>query len=275
MSKVIDRPQNLELVSSEHPFKEYCREFIKIHFYQLSQREIARNLKIGKTTVNRWAKFLGLVFKKHTVDEDYFDHWSSKMAYILGYICADGNIAWDTQRGYQSLTITASMKDKAHLERIRKILKSSKTLLYSPSTKSYRLIVNNRKICLRLMNLGIFPKKSLILKFPKVPKKYIKDFVRGYIDGDGSLKYFARKRSPYFEIMICSGSKSFIMTLNDKIYQNLAIKSKIFQAGANCYILRYCCSRGRKLAEWMYNQSEIYLIRKFSQYEKALCPRKE
>lgn len=271
----MERPQNLELVGTNHPFKIYCRRYIKIHFYQQSQRGIARVLKIGKTTVNGWARKLGLSFKKHTADESYFNHWSKTMAYILGYICADGSVAWDKKRGYQSLTITASAKDKTHLEKIRKILRSTKPLLYGKSTKSYRLIINSGRMCKRLMHLGISPKKSLILRFPKIPLKYLRDFIRGYIDGDGSLRYFARKRSPYFEIMISSGSKDFIVSLEGKIFSCLGIKSRISKYGANCYILRYSCARGLSLAEWLYQDAKIYLIRKFKKYETALGPRME
>jgi len=218
---------------------------------------------------------MGLIFRKHTVNEKYFPHWSERMAYLLGFIYADGNIAWDSAKGYYSLTITASEKDKDHLEKIRKVLQSTKPLLYGESTKSYRLIVNNKKICRRLMKLGVFPRKSLIIKFPQILQKYIRSFIRGYIDGDGSVKYFARKRSPYFEVTISSGSKKFIASLKDKIHLNLNINSVITKSGMNCYLLRYSCKRGLKLAEWLYQDADFYIIRKFNKYQEAISSRKE
>ncbi len=137
-----DKPKNLENVDINDPYKIYCRQYICDFFGKISQREIARRLKIGKTTVNKWAKSLGFSFKKHTADEGYFRSTSPEMFYVLGYISADGNVSWNRDKKYNALTITAAEKDVDHLEKIRKLLKSTKPLLYSGSTKSYRLIVD-------------------------------------------------------------------------------------------------------------------------------------
>lgn len=271
----MNKPFNLETIEFDHPFKEYCRQSIKANFGQSSQREIARKLSIGKTTVNRWAKNLGLFFRKHTANEKYFNSWSFEMAYMLGYIFADGNVAWNTTKGYYSLTVTASQKDKDHLERTRLMMASTKPLLYGKSTQSYRLIVNSKKICKRLIGLGVTPKKSLTLKFPKMSQRYLKDFIRGYVDGDGSLRYFARERSPYFELMISSGSEDFLKVLEKKIFKELQIRSRLFKTGKNCYVLRYFCAKGLKLATWLYQDAKIYLERKYNKYQEALGSRKE
>ena len=139
--------------------KENILHFIRSNFGKISQREIARKLNIGKTTVNRWLEELGLKFKKHTVNEHFFDELNENSAYLLGYIYADGNIAWNPEKGYQALTITAAAKDKDHLERIRGLLSSTKPLLFSQKTNSYRLVANNKNLCKRLMMLGVFPRK--------------------------------------------------------------------------------------------------------------------
>lgn len=246
-----------------------------IFFGKISQREIARRLNVGKTTVNRWAKDLGFYFRKHTVNDNYFKNLSPDMAYILGYVSADGSVAWDVFKGYYGLTITAAEKDKNHLEKTRLIMKSTKPLLYSGPTKSYRLIVNNKQICKDLMKFGIVPRKSLIIKFPDLPKLYLKDFIRGYIDGDGSLRYFNRPRSPYFELLVCSGSRDFIVTLEEKIFQQLNINSRVTKTKNNCFLLRYSCQRGLKLAQWIYEDASLYLPRKFIIYQEALSFRKE
>ena len=94
--------------------KKVCLDFIKQNFGKIPQRKMARELGIGKTTVNTWSAQMGLKHKKHTVNEIFFDAFDEKMAYILGFIYADGNIAWNPKKGYQSLTITAAAKDKNH-----------------------------------------------------------------------------------------------------------------------------------------------------------------
>jgi hypothetical protein len=252
--------------------KEQYLELIEPRLGKISQRQIARELKIGKTTVNKWAKEeLNFIQKKHTVNENFFDILDEESSYLLGLIYADGNIAWNTKKGYYCLTITASAKDVQHLERLRKILSSTKPLLYSSKTNSYRLIVNNKKLCKKLMKLGVIPKKSLIVRFPKnIPKQQLKHFIRGVIDGDGNVRFVERKRSPYFEITISSGSKRFCDGLVRAIKTIAEVNTKIRKAGKNTYILQYSCSRGEKLAKCIYSNATIFLERKYLQYKNKM-----
>jgi len=247
--------------------KKEMLPFIKLHFDNISQREIARRLGIGKTAVNRWSKELGLYFKKHTVNENFFDEWNEQSAYILGLIYSDGNIAWNPKKGYYSLTITASEKDKDHLEKIRNILSSTKPLLYAPKTKSYRFIVNSKTLCKKLMRLGVTPRKSLTIKFPKLPKEHLKHFLRGIIDGDGSVRYFDRKRSPYFDITISSGSKIFLNELVNIVKNIFSVDGNVRNQAKNVYVVSYSCSRGKKLAKYLYTNASIFLERKYLPYK--------
>jgi len=254
--------------------REYL-PFIKSNFNKISQREIARRLKIGKTTVNRWSEEMGLKFKKHTVNEKFFDVFNENSSYILGLIFSDGNISWNTKKGYYSITITAAEKDKDHLEKIRNILSSTKPLLYAPKTKSYRLIVNSKKMCRRLMQLGVIPKKSLSVKFPeKIPKENLKHFLRGVIDGDGSISYLDRKRSPYFSIKIYSGSESFLSQLAMAVKKITSLKADVQKrANKNLYTVSYTCSKGEKLAKYLYSDANIFLERKYLPYKNKVLRR--
>jgi len=243
--------------------------FIQSNFSVISQRKMAKILDIGRTTVNRWSSELGLKFKKHTVNEKFFDKLNENSVYLLGYIYADGNICWNPKKGYQALTITAAAKDKEHLKNMRTLMSSTKPLLYSSKTNSYRLIVNNKKICQRLMQLGVTPRKSLTVKFPNnIPSNLINHFIRGIIDGDGNVRYVNRKRSPYFEITIASGSQKFCQGLVNSINQNFGIKTNIRKAKENTFILQYSCSKGEKLANFIYSNSNIFLDRKYLAYKK-------
>lgn len=243
---------------------------ISSNFNKISQRKIANMLGLGRTTVNRWSREIGLAFKKHTVNETFFDEFNENSSYALGLIYSDGNIAWNPKKGYYSLTITASEKDKAHLENIRNLLSSTKPLLYAPKTKSYRLIVNNKNLCRGLMQSGVTPKKSLTIKFPEIPKNYLRHFMRGVIDGDGNVRYVARERSPYFEITIASGSLEFCKGVVKAIKESLGIDANIRKVAKNVYVIQYSCSRGERLAKYIYQDTTIFLNRKNLEYKKLL-----
>jgi hypothetical protein len=247
--------------------KKALLPIIKSNFNKLSQREIARRIGIGKTSVNRWSKELGLFVKKHIVNEHFFDELDKNSAYILGFIYADGNVAWDEAKGYYTLTITAAEKDKVHLEAIRSHLSSTKPLLYSESTKSYRMIVNNKTICKKLISLGVIPRKSLVVSFPKLPANLQSHFIRGVVDGDGNVRYVSRKRSPYFEITISSGSKGFLISLADLVDKNIGIQVNLRKIGTNTYQVQYSCAKGKKFGDYIYSDASLYLERKYKEYK--------
>src|SRR3989338_7818201 len=241
--------------------------FIKEKFGTLSEREIAKRLKLGKTTINRWSRELGFMPIKHTVNESFFDDLNEKSVYLLGYIYADGNINWNIDKSYWALTITASAKYKNHLETIRNILSSTKPLLYSHKTNSYSLIANSKKLCQNLIELGVVPRKSLIVKFPNLPNNnLLRHFIRGIIDGDGNVRYVNRKRSPYFEITIASGSRAFCEGLIKAVKENAGISANIREVNKNLHIIQYSCSRGEKLAKFVYSEANIFLERKYLPY---------
>lgn len=244
--------------------------FIKENFGKISFREMARRLHIGNTTICKWAKELGLYVKQDTVNENYFKTWTPDMAYILGFIFADGNIAWNPEKAYRALTITVAAKDKVHLEKMRILLESTKPLFYSDLTNSYRLIINNKKVCIDLMNLGVVPRKSLIKEFPDIPIDYICDFIRGYVDGNGTVRYTDRKRSSYFEISICCGSIRFLEKLVEVVETNIGIKINIIHSKENVYTARYTCTKGMQFAKWIYNNHDLCLLRKYNNYQIAL-----
>ena len=248
--------------------KQKLLPFIKENFGKISQREIARRIGVGKTTINTWTKELGLFHKKHTVNESFFDEFNEESSYTLGLIYADGNIAWNPTKGYQALTITTSAKDKEHLEKLRLLMSSTKSLLYSSSTNSYRLIVNNKNLVLRLMELGVFPRKSLTIKFPDfLPTKMMSHFLRGVIDGDGCVYYLNRKRSPYFSIRIYSGSPHFLYKLAQFVEKNYDISGKVNLVNPSTFGVEYTCSRAKKLGRIIYQDFNISLERKYKIYK--------
>jgi len=239
---------------------------LRRNFGRVSQRETARLLGLGHTTVNRWYGEMGLKYHKFTCDESFFDTWTEESAYVLGYTFTDGNVQCNPTKSRWGLTITASEKDSAHLERIRQLLKITKPLLYASKTRSYRMIIANRPLAEKLVRLGVVPHKSLIVEFPQVPQRYIKHFMRGVIDGDGSVFFFDRPRSPYFSIRIYSGSRKFLIGARKAIMDETGINAKVREVHKNAYVLDYSCSRAERLGRWLYDDSHIFLERKHEQY---------
>lgn len=50
-----------------------------------------------------------------------------------------------------------------------------------------KIVLNSKKMSNDLIDKGIVPNKSLVLKPPKINKKYYLPFILGYFDGDGTI----------------------------------------------------------------------------------------
>ncbi len=59
------------------------------------------------------------------INQNIFKTWSSEMAYLLGYIFADGCITFDKSREGNPYTLNITSADKMHLYKIRKSLGSN------------------------------------------------------------------------------------------------------------------------------------------------------
>ena len=158
----------------------------------------ARYIRMVLSDSNVPRRAIGSWKRKYDITENYFKMWSNNMAYILGFIAADGVI----------------QKESYILEDIKKELKTNQPLYQNKKTGVYMLNINSKTIKYNLMNIhGIMPCKSFNIEFPFVPEEYLHHFVRGYFDGDGYVKYET------YTVSFVGGSYSFMNSLN-QVLQN-------------------------------------------------------
>ena len=128
---------------------------------------------------------------KYKVQDDYFFNPNINNCYWAGFIAADGCI----QQGSKYLTFGLQEKDLYILENFKKdlqftgIISTTRKKMGRRVFKGNIIKINSPLICKDLKeNFNIIPKKSLVLLPPKiVDKYYIKSFIIGYIDGDGTV----------------------------------------------------------------------------------------
>jgi len=203
------------------------------------------------------------------------------MAYILGYTFADGSLYKNTH-GYYYLEYTST--DAELIEKVRKLLGSSHKISFrlrekdNPNYKNcYRIQIGARLIVEDLEKLGVIQNKSLVAKFPEVPRAYIGDFVRGYFDGDGGVnlkQYWRKSRNNWnwvFTTQFTSGSKDFLDGLRKSLKGRVVggqIRQK-HQRGGFDFIL----SRHDSLAlfKLMYDNAPVDMLlkRKYNIFLKA------
>ena len=152
----------------------------------------------------------------------YFDSWSPNMAYVLGFLFADGCV----NKSRTSIHTLISTKDEAVLNFIRQEIQvKSKIIHYDEKidkrgshTKPQSLLaISSTILCKRLGELGLHPRKTYNNDpFPKVPNEIMGHFVRGYFDGDGSVCCYLNKKWPVCSISFV-GSPKFIGGLRDTL----------------------------------------------------------
>lgn len=246
-----------------------CKQAVDFYIESKSIQKTARKFKIRNNYLSMYLKSIGIEVINHqnitNLDETVFDVIDSEeKAYWLGFLYADGYIS----KRDNAVELSLQLTDYEHLEKFMKFLKRANTV----KTDSFRcrLSFTNKHIHNQLINLGCTTQKSLTLTFPNkdiIPKHLLKDFVRGYVDGDGCIYIFQRKTAkialPGFNIL---GTEAFLKSLQkemnwrrNKIYKKLGQEARTINY-AGYYVI--------EMLDALYKDSTIYLNRKYEKYLK-------
>jgi len=206
----------------------------------------------------------------YDINEDFFSSWSPEMAYVFGLIITDGCVS---DAGVISLCIN----DRDLLEKVKKVLRSGHKITPSRHQKGlYYFHFAREKLVADLAKLGVLPRKSLTVKFPQVPERYLVDFIRGVFDGDGSV-FFDKRRVNYpLRSKFVSGSEAFIEGLQRALEDCLGMpKRTIYKQKTKngwSYMFIYDHKDSAKLFEILYKnaQNGLFLDRKYKRFLEGL-----
>jgi len=257
----IDSQRNL--LKELYPQRNFNSELEKIlgHPWRSINHE-AQKLKLRRGTHPRIfsKRKRDKFYQNYFVNDQFFQTWSPEMAYILGFIFGDGNIANHTKSSQRSHNyVRFSSKDREILKKIQRAMKSNHPIKKEITRKKfiiYRLVISSKVLQNDLEILGISQTK--FLQFPDVPSKFLNSFVRGYFDADGNISLDSR-------VTFYSISKDFLNALSKAISNEIGIRFKesCKRTNRNMFNLRYSKQDALKILNWLYRNSTIYLERKF------------
>ena len=227
-----------------------------------SRQSLSRRLKKERVCVIRKDIMIN-------INENIFDNIDSEeKAYWLGFLFADGNIS---QKNYY-VSVNLSIKDKSHLEKLRKFLNYERELITCFTKQGYgvvRLRVSNKHLWSTLNSIGCIPAKSLTLKFPfdifNKKNDLIRHFIRGYFDGDGCLTYRDKlHKRPEVNVI---GTEDFLRGMEHFLpvnpMKNLRIKHK---ENGKIFVWEKDSRVAFKVANFLYKDANIFLERKYNKY---------
>lgn len=135
--------------------------------------------------------------RKLSLNTDYFKRIGPAQAYWLGFLAADGCVAVlrGLNRPHPQFVLSAYSKDKDHLEKLKKAINAGHKIV-GPYRKSggsaCHLHMTSYDLCLSLERFGIIPRKSFVLRPPKLRPHLYRHWCRGIIDGDGCFNRYSR-----------------------------------------------------------------------------------
>ncbi len=213
---------------------------------------------------------------KYGVNETFFDEWDHEMSYVLGFWCADGSLENAPYLRGKYVRVTST--DKEIITAIKQSLGSEhKIVLTTSSVKPrYMLRIGSHALFDSLLARGLTTNKSLTMLFPKVPPEYLADFMRGYFDGDGSVRceHAKGKRQPVIlkrlSVTFTSGSEKFLDQMSETLHREWDLKRYRPYKSRGAYQVRYSTMDSVALFEHFYcgDLGKLYLKRKFTRFEE-------
>jgi len=183
--------------------------------------------------------------KPRTVD--FFRVWSPKMAYVLGFWWADGYMRHRKDNGAHIVEIASN--DREHLLTMANLIGGSYSFRKVVATGNcYDVEFCNRELYDDLLALGGMPNKSNVIGFPAVPSDLLVHFVRGFVDGDGTLAWNGDR--PVLQIY--SGSHQLLGDMAVAIEEQTGIPVPNIVANRALWYLKWSTIRAKCLAAWLY-----------------------
>jgi len=223
------------------------------------------------------AKSASELKRKYPIQEYFFDKIDTEeKAYILGLLYADGYNNTDRN----SVSLGLKEDDKEILDKITAIIQPDKPLQYidlstqkktkgfENSQNQYRMVIANKHISQRLVELGCGKAKTHNLTFPReeqVPSHLIRHFVRGYFDGDGWVG--EKAISVVSTLDFCN---SLAEILKEEFNINCYIRARHPERNNSIRMLELNKKSARTFLKWIYKDSNINLQRKHDRYLKQI-----
>jgi hypothetical protein len=249
---------------------------------RLTLAQAAWHFGVAPITVRRRLGDLGIVARPRGPSQMFGTAqvrttWSADVAYAVGVIATDGNLSRDGRH------LAVSSKDVDLLEAVRRCLRLTASITPCSGTKCFHIQWGDRVFYDWLLAIGLMPAKSLALGRIAVPDDVFRDFLRGCIDGDGSIvtyvdRHNTPKRDTYVYdrlfVSLVSASSTFLPWIQSTVLRLHGLKGhltvrRVPERNA-IWCLRYAKRDSVRLLRWLYYAPDLpALQRKRERAERA------
>ena len=194
--------------------------------------------------------------------------------YVVGLIATDGNLSKDGRH------IDITSKDHEFLVSIQRALgiKTAVSKKSSGGRTFYpRLQFSDVGFYRFLLGIGLTPRKSLTMKELNIPDRYFGDFLRGVIDGDGSIRGWIHSTNNHMQwsLRVVSAAPVFINWLANEIGKTYSINGKMHVRASDdkrnaIYLLKFGKLAAKIILADIYYRGCLALDRKLKSSIKCL-----
>jgi len=142
--------------------------------------------------------------------------------------------------------------------------------------QSYKIQFSNTGFYKWLLKIGLSTDKTYKIGLLEIPDKYFSDFIRGHIDGDGSIFRYKDSHNRYkgrtynynrLYITLRSSSKSHLTWIRNKLGSFLSIKGSLSgwkqkERTIKLWSLRFCKKDSIKLLPWLYYKRNLPCLKR-------------
>ena len=252
--------------------KEKEENILRMYKEGKSQKEIAKYYGTFNTSIRRVLLRNNIILRGNNKIQRLCKHNPFKRndefsEYFLGLLLTDGCISSNITKNSNSINLSLNERDSYIVETFRDWIspksKISKVLQKLNNSYMYSVSITNEEVEEWLRRKGNFNNKSYNCKL-YTPITW--NILRGIFDGDGGFHF----NSGHLDFFICSKSLIFIQQIKyflNKYGFTSYIKERINNQGNSLYYIEiYKINDVIKLGEYMYNNAQIFIKRKFDKW---------
>lgn len=236
-----------------------------IGYYKV--RTILEKNNVHVRTTQEILQERNIATRKYHFNENYFKNMNSNVAYVLGFLAADGSISSKDSR----LKISLAEKDSELLEKFKKEFEYDGEVKHTTNNKGYdiaTLEINSMIYKEDLKKYNIVPNKTFTFSIPDtIPNEFLIDFIRGYWDGDGTICTAGKSA---IRSSLCSARKETleqILTFLEREYNIPKVSIQMAMRKNPLYYIQYSNNSTKKLFKaFYYKENLLYLKRKYEKF---------
>lgn len=201
--------------------------------------------------------------RQNNVNDNFFDIMNEIQYWLLGLMASDGSII-----NNKYITLSQSGKEGYKLILyINKLLANENEIRVAKTNNenSYSLYFSSPKILEVMKQYNIVSNKTLIYSMPYIPEKFLKDFIRGYIDGDGSIGIYDNGKGSIYLCVSFVGTKEFI----EECQRLIPIKTNVRKHSlSSVYEIRWYGQNAIDFCNWCFEFENLYKSYKYYIFKK-------